>query len=1098
MLETEFTSESILSERTTILRATCTIGETDPATFAETFTSRLEPTLLEIGLKPHDEPGRETISGIYSRLYTVEPSSDVVALRNALGSNDEFNEILRDLGWSLEVAGVDGLMPFRLELYRADIGPGERAEPHLGSHWTTYNAVDGLGSGFVMGICRDRDGSLWLSTFGGGLTRYDGRAFKTFTNRDGLPSNEVSATFQDSDGRIWVCTEKGVTRYDGTAFEVLGSDHGLANLEVAGGLEAQDGSVWVATEDGVWRGARFEMISVSDGLSNDQVMCLIQDANGHFWFGTEDGLCRYNGRTFTTYTTQDGLSHNRIRSLFQDSRGRIWVGTEEGLDTIEDDGVRSSSSLLSEQPRGTISIFEDSLGVMWFGSYRGLLRYDGETTGVLSVADGLADRRVWSIAEDDEGYMWFGTFAGLNRYDGRSFLSVTDPLSDEDSGVLALLQTDSGDLWFGPFSGGLGRYDGETFTIFRETDGLPEPVPMDMLEDRHGNIWVATWSSGVFRFDGKTVEVFTEADGLSHNRVWRMIEHSDGRIWCGTYTGLSVFDGQLIRSYTQEDGLLHDSVRDLAEDKDGCVWLATLNGLTRFDADGKLVEQVDEASGLPSGSVWSVLCDRKGDMWFGTGGAGLVRYDGSAFETLTVEDGLAADHVWSVIELANGDLLAGTNGGGASRYDGQVIQNLTDPDGLTGLVGRSILQDRKGRIWFGTTEGVLRYTPQSNIAPPITIEAVVAGARYGVDEPVRILDSVGLVTFEYFGSSFKTRPEGMVYRYRLVEIDSKEDIAWQTSRTQRVEFQDLTSGSYRFEVVAVDRDLVYSESPATIDLLVEPDTRDVMIDELESRVKERTRELEEKQTQLIQAEKLAALGNLAAGIAHEINNPVGAISGAADVSGRAARKIEESIGEEGSEISTERLKGILRIIRQNSETTHRGTERISRIVRSLSRFVRLDEAAFQVVDVHDGLDATLELLYHEMGSRVSVVKNYKEIPPVPCYPSELNQVFMNILQNAIQALDGEGIIEIGTSANDKEVSISIKDNGRGIPEAQLAKVFEPGFTHRDGRVGAGFGLSISKQVMVRHGGTIEVETAEGAGSTFLLTLPLAGPPEAPQ
>lgn len=743
---------------------------------------------------------------------------------------------------------------------------------------------------------------------------------------------------------------------------------------------------------------------------------------------------------------------------------------------------------------GTICIFEDSSGAIWFGTYRGLVRHTDESTLTFSVADGLVDRRIWSIAEDEEGHMWFGTFTGLNRYDGRTFVSIKDLRPDEDSGVLGMVEQKNGDLWFGPFSGGLARYDGDSLTVYREIDGVPEPVTMDILEDRNGNLWFATWNSGVFRYDGKTIDVFSTADGLGHNTVWHMTEHSDGRIWFATYAGASVFDGHSFRTYTSEHGLGHDRVRDVAEDKDGRLWFGTVNGLTRFDPTDGTFLQIDEAKGLPSDSIWSVLCGRDGTLWLGTGGAGLVRYDGSTFQTLTVEEGLAADHVWTVIELQNGDLMAGTNGGGASRYDGRVVQNLTASDGLEGLVGRSVMQDREGQIWFGTTEGVTRYRPARMVPPRIAIKAVEADRRYSTDDSIRILDSVGLVAFEYFGSSFKTRPEAMVYRYRLSRDAAEEDAEWETTRNSRVEFQALAEGSYRFEVVAVDRDLVYSESSATIDLVVEPDTRDVMIDELESRVLERTRELEEKQGQLIQAEKLAALGNLAAGIAHEINNPIGAISGAADVSGRAARKIEESMAEGGSEISEERLKGILRIIRQNSETTHRGTERISRIVRSLSRFVRLDEATFQVVDVHDGLDATLELLYHEMGNRVSIVKNYEEIPPVPCYPSELNQVFMNILQNAIQALDGEGIIEIGTSASDKEVSISIKDTGRGIPESQLAHIFEPGFTQRDGRVGAGFGLSISKQVMARHGGTIVVESVVGQGSTFLLTLPLAGPP----
>jgi signal transduction histidine kinase len=332
----------------------------------------------------------------------------------------------------------------------------------------------------------------------------------------------------------------------------------------------------------------------------------------------------------------------------------------------------------------------------------------------------------------------------------------------------------------------------------------------------------------------------------------------------------------------------------------------------------------------------------------------------------------------------------------------------------------------------------------------------VAGRRYEDCEAVEVEHSAGLVAFEFHGMSFKTRPQAMVYRYRLRGLHD----GWRSVRQQRMEYEDLPVGQYDFEVVAVDRDLVYSKEPATMAIEIVPDARDEQIDGLEREVRERTR-------QLVQAEKMAALGNLVAGIAHELNNPVGAISGAHDVLDRLIERIAKSLGQNKSE----EMQKWLHLLRDNNGNAITASQRISQVVRSLKNFSRLDEASYQVADVREGLDSTLTLLTPKFEGRIEVTHAYGEVPAIYCYAAELNQVFMNVLSNAAQHIDCSGRIHIETKADAERVYVRISDTGRGIPADNLERIFDPGFTTQGVGVGTGLGLSISYNIMQKYGGT---------------------------
>jgi signal transduction histidine kinase len=252
-------------------------------------------------------------------------------------------------------------------------------------------------------------------------------------------------------------------------------------------------------------------------------------------------------------------------------------------------------------------------------------------------------------------------------------------------------------------------------------------------------------------------------------------------------------------------------------------------------------------------------------------------------------------------------------------------------------------------------------------------------------------------------------------------------------------------------------------------------------------------ELRRTQAQLVQSEKMAMLGALAAGIAHEVNTPLGAISSNADTQALAVRRMTAMLEKALSRIEPTDLEEavrMLQVIRETAGATGLACDRISRIVRSLKSFARLDEAPIKSVDLHEGLEGALTLLHNQLKKRIEVVREYGALPPVECVPSEINQVFMNLLVNAIEAIPEKGVIRVRTEKEGGTVRISINDSGRGIPREKLDRLFEPSFTTQRGRIGAGLGLPISYKIVQDHHGQILVESGPGLGSTFTVVLPV--------
>ncbi|HEX2667677.1 MAG TPA: ATP-binding protein [Gammaproteobacteria bacterium] len=274
------------------------------------------------------------------------------------------------------------------------------------------------------------------------------------------------------------------------------------------------------------------------------------------------------------------------------------------------------------------------------------------------------------------------------------------------------------------------------------------------------------------------------------------------------------------------------------------------------------------------------------------------------------------------------------------------------------------------------------------------------------------------------------------------------------------------------------------------------------------------KELKASQLQLIQSEKMASLGQMVAGVAHEINTPLGYVKNniemmemffetSRELLGACNALADTLLSETATEQQLQEQLAVLTALRIGQSGEHEdvvklfgdtrfGVDQISELVKNLKDFSRLDRAAADDVDLNECLDSAVLLARNVLKARVEVLRQYGALPRISCMPSQLNQVFLNLITNAAQAIEGTGRILIKTEAEPECLKVTVQDTGKGIPEDVLPRIFDPFFTTKPVGQGTGLGLSITYQIIQQHGGDIRVTSQPGKGSRFTIRLPLAG------
>jgi signal transduction histidine kinase len=318
---------------------------------------------------------------------------------------------------------------------------------------------------------------------------------------------------------------------------------------------------------------------------------------------------------------------------------------------------------------------------------------------------------------------------------------------------------------------------------------------------------------------------------------------------------------------------------------------------------------------------------------------------------------------------------------------------------------------------------------------------------------------------------------------------TSRDLAAQLVRVQHLSEKNLAQERRAREEEIARRELEAENARKSAEL-EEARRRQELMDELE----ETNLELRETQGQLVESAKMAALGNLVAGITHEINSPLGALTSTLGTVGRAVMRLKERLVSSHSSVyeSDSTIRRTVDAIAHSNPVMSEATDRVAGIVRNLRSFAHLDEAEYQVASLEEGLDSTLAVMRSEIPDGILVIKEYGDISPVFCSPGQLNQVFMHLIRNATQAIGAEGQITISTAQDPEKVYVRIRDTGAGIPPEQLEHIFDFRFRARDSRVKMGLGLVANYNVVRAHDGDMSIDSKVGEGTEVTIALPRRG------
>ena len=423
--------------------------------------------------------------------------------------------------------------------------------------------------------------------------------------------------------------------------------------------------------------------------------------------------------------------------------------------------------------------------------------------------------------------------------------------------------------------------------------------------------------------------------------------------------------------------------------------------------------------------------------------------------------------------------------------EAEVVVLLVDDQAMIGEAVRRALAGDPGIRFHFCAEAARALDTAAAIGPDVILQDLVMP---GID---------GMTLLRDYLSDARTRD------VPVIVLSSKEDPAVKSEAFAAGAHDYLVKLPDRVELIArvrhhgaahrsrQQRDAAYAALAASERLLAQ---RNGELQQLNER-------LAGAQTQLLQAEKMASVGQLAAGVAHEINNPIGFVLSNIGSLQRylesllmlvdAYEQLEPGFRGEGAEraqLAWVKQRVDLPFLREDAGAlfaeTLDGITRVRKIVNDLMLFSHVDESEWQPVDLHAALDSTLHLLDRSLQGRIEVSRDYGALPAVECQPRQINHVLVNVLTNAIEAIAERGQLRIRTSSDGDQVLVQIRDDGRGIPAEVLPRIFEPFFTTKPVGAGTGLGLSVAYGTMRQHGGRIEVESEPGRGTEVTLRLPI--------
>lgn len=985
-----------------------------------------------------------------------------------------------------------------------------------------------LAHNVVLAICEDAQGRLWLGTHGGGLNRFDPvtQTFKNYQHREDDPGslgyNDIRTLLATPTG-LWIGTlGGGIDWFDFETEQfthyrsVIGAAEEAMPLSVRSLACDGEQVLWAASSRGLLRLApgdtqptRFAMPLPQGPQRNiHAVRTVTYDGAGVLWVGTDQGLFRYQiaADRWQQFALIEPGTHsqraNVVNYATRDRDGRLWLATRDGLAVFDPRHLEvtrytndptNPQSLSSNE---THCVLQDQAGVMWIGTWtNGVNRSNpGERQFQrYQVGDhrGLSHNSVYSSFRDANDTLWLATDEGLNRLNAGADRFKTyhhdpnDPTSLSHDLIFSVTTDAQGRLWVGT-GYGLNRFEPESETFVRylpDRDGLPGRVVNTLYVDRRAQLWLGFLDGGMARY-------LVESDSFQHYP----------------------YDPDASNGPSDED------VKNFAEDNQGRLWIACWGGgLNMLDRNRRhftvFRHQPDRPDSLSHNKVGSLLYSKRGELWVGTTGGGLNRmrafHDGQAvFERFTVSEGLGANAVGAILEDERGRIwVSHTDGLACLDPDSGAIRNLSQSDGVhePGFWISAGFQDRNGMMYFGGGAGLTYFHP-SQIQLDAEVPQVVPTALMlfnrevqpnAPDSPLqRAMPYTDQLAFDYrqtlfsitFAAPNAAHFDDLRYQYRMNGFD--RDWLPADNRARIATYTNLPAGNYIFEVRAAHRDGVWQQTPAQVKVHIHPspwqswwawafyglcftagcarfvhNQREKIIHQ--QQVNERLRRLDQLKDDFL------------ANTSHELRTPINGIIGLAeslldgargDLPGGAKRDLKYLVSS-GRSLAT-LIDDILDFSKLRT------------------RSLQLDRRPQNLAVI---ADVVLALLAPAVGEKDLDMKN--EVPDdcvVFADEHRLQQILFYLVGNAVK-FTYRGSVCISARREGDWVQVHIVDTGIGIAAEHLQSIFEsfeqvgPSLEREHG--GAGLGLTITKELVDLHGGTIGVRSELNHGADFHFTLP---------
>jgi signal transduction histidine kinase/ligand-binding sensor domain-containing protein len=1025
-------------------------------------------------------------------------------------------------------AGYVWLGPARMGLDRFDPATG------LFTHFRHKNNDPGsLGNDTVITMLQDHEGTLWIATLGG-LDRFDSKSnkFLHYKNNANDPSslscNVVMAIYEDKQQTIWVGT--------GTPFQGYDNCGGLNKLNRETGKFTR----YLHNEND------------PHSLIDNRVRAIYEDSRGVFWVGTAgDGLHTMD-RTKGTFerhlydpSRPEKLSRPPVKAtfawvadhitfIFEDHKSRIWIGTMGGGINVYDPSTQKVSYYGSDK-NSKEKIANNDFAAAYMTKDNVIWLSSGNFYKVLPDEHVLPHIRmgneIRSFAEDDAHTLWMSSVNGLIHIttDGKEEHFLINKDSSYPDHYVHYIEKDVDKFWLASPQG-LYLFDlvSKTFTGYfhqpGNVNGLLANDIRAIKKTTDNKLWIGCINgldlmdtkSGTFtHFQNK----LNDTSSISGNSVFAISIDEKQRVWVGTDMGLNRLDtltGRFKRYLNQTP------INCVTEDHEGALWCGTNAGFFKYEKEKDNFRVFNDESAIISSSltVYWIVEDHEQNLWLNTR-KGIIR--------------LNKERTSAVLYGKN----QGVSGPFLSRF-GYTRQN--------------------GEVLYGDSSGYFVIKPsllQQNVFPPLVTvnnfllnNTPVQPSKKGVlsvpliqTKEIRLRYNQNTFSFEFSNIDFISDPDDTRLLYTLQNYDN----AWHKAGDEKASYYfNVPPGKYVFKLkafnaagIAAEKDISIIITPpwwktwwaytlyvlafvGAVATFIAYRSRKLRRENkiLEEKVSRRTTQLQQKsaelekslntlkstQAQLIQSEKMASLGELTAGIAHEIQNPLNFVNNFSEVS-------DELVDEMKSELATGNTQEAIEIaddVKQNlGKILHHG-KRADAIVRGMLQHSRASSGQKEPTDINALADEYLRLAYHGLRAKDKSFNARfetdldKGIGKINVVPEDIGRVLLNLINNAFyavnekkQQLDGayEPAISVITrrigpapASEEAKIEIKIKDNGNGIPQKVLGKIFQPFFTTKPTGVGTGLGLSLSYDIIKAHGGNISIDTREGEGSTFTIQL----------